>query len=96
MMGKVRAWEAQILRFTFRARMFLDECWVNYMIRTAKSLCIKLKRMGLPLLTENDGQNLDDFELGYQGRRPNHEGFALDFWDGGLRRGGGAEICGRW
>ena len=51
-LNKVRAWEAKILRLTFRARMIPSESLVNYTIRTAKSLRIKWKRMDLPLLNE--------------------------------------------
>ena len=73
MLSKVRPWEAKILRLTFRARMSPSESRVNYRIGTAKSLRIKWKKMGLPLLTEkNSRQNLDDFGC------PNHEGIALD------------------
>ena len=37
MINKVRAWEAKILRLTFRARMMLDETWVGYRMRTSTS-----------------------------------------------------------
>ena len=52
MLNEVLAWEAKISRLTFRARMIPGEIWVNHRIRTAKSLCIKWKKMGLPLLVE--------------------------------------------
>ena len=52
MLSNVRAWDAKILRLTLRARMLPDEGWENYRIRTAKSLRIERKKVGLPLLTE--------------------------------------------
>ena len=52
MLSKVRAWEAKTLRLTFRARMLPDEGWVNHRIRTAESLRINWKKMGLPTLVE--------------------------------------------
>ena len=57
-LSKARAWEAQILRLTFRACMFPHEGCVNYRIRTARSLRIKWKKMGLPLLTEKIVDNI--------------------------------------
>ena len=36
MINNVRAWEAKILRLTFRPRMKPDETWVGYRARTAK------------------------------------------------------------
>ena len=65
MLNKVRAWEAKILRLTFCARMVPGECCVNFRVGTAKSLCIKWKRMGLPLFDRKCGQMLDHHELGY-------------------------------
>ena len=58
--------------------MVPDESWVTCRIRTAQTLRTKLKKMGLPLLTEkNCRQNLDDLELGYLWwRRLYHEGTA--------------------
>ena len=54
MIDKVRVWEAQILRFTFRPRMRPDETWVSYKIRTSRSMRISWGKMGLPLLTEKN------------------------------------------
>ena len=44
--------EATILRLTFRARMNTGGNWVNHRKRTAHSLRVKWKKVGLPLLTE--------------------------------------------
>ena len=52
MINKVRTWEAQILRLTFRPRMRPDETWVTYKLRTSRFMRISWKKMGLPLLTE--------------------------------------------
>ena len=49
MINKVRAWEAQILRLTFRPRMRLDETWVGCKIRTS-FLRNSWRKMGLPFL----------------------------------------------
>ena len=35
MITKVRAWESQILRLTFRPRRMVDETWVTFKIRTS-------------------------------------------------------------
>ena len=52
MMNKVRAWEANILRLTFRPRMRPDETWVGYRTRTSLFLRNTWKKMCLTLLTE--------------------------------------------
>ena len=38
LINKVRAWEAKILRLTFRPRMKQDETWVGYRTRTVRLL----------------------------------------------------------
>ena len=48
MINKVRAWESQILRLTFRR----DETWVGCKIRTSRFMSLCWRKMGLPLLTE--------------------------------------------
>ena len=50
--NKVRAWEAQILRLTFRPCMRPDETWVTCRIRTSRSMRTSWKKMDLPLLAE--------------------------------------------
>ena len=52
MINKVRAWEAKILRFTFRPRMKPDETWVGFWEVAAQTLRTSLRKMGLLLLTE--------------------------------------------
>ena len=52
MLTKVLAWKANILHLTFCARKNSGESGVNCRIRTAHSLRIKWKKMGLLLLTE--------------------------------------------
>ena len=52
MIDKVRAWEAQILRLTFRPCMKPDENWVGHTKRNAQSLRKSWRKMGLLLLTE--------------------------------------------
>ena len=49
----VRAWEAKILRLTFRPGRKLDETWVGYKISTSRALRKSWRKVGLPLLTEN-------------------------------------------
>ena len=51
--NKVRAWESQILRFTFRPRRMPDESWVTYKIRTSRFMRICWRKVGLPLLSHN-------------------------------------------
>ena len=50
--NNVRAWEAKILRFTFKPRMKPGETWVGYRKKTAQSLRTSWRKMCLPLLTE--------------------------------------------
>ena len=52
MINKVRVWESQILRPTFRHRMRTDETWVGHKIRTSRFMRLCWRKMGLPLLTE--------------------------------------------
>ena len=52
MIHQVRAWEAQILRLTFRPRMKPNETWVTCRIRTSRSMRTSWKKMSLSLLTE--------------------------------------------
>ena len=49
--NKVRAWESQILRLTFRPRKMPDESWVTNKIRTSRFVRICWRKMGLPLLS---------------------------------------------
>ena len=58
MLDKVRAWRAIILRLTFRARMYAGESWVGYRERTAYSLRIKWRKMGLPTMAEEVGDKI--------------------------------------
>ena len=48
--NKVRAWEGQILRLTFRPLMRPDETWVGYKIRTSRFMRVCWRKMGPPLL----------------------------------------------
>ena len=52
MVHKVRTWEAIVLRLTFRPRMKPGETWVGYRKRTAQSLRLSWRKMGLLLPTE--------------------------------------------
>ena len=52
MITKMRAWESQILRLTFRPHRMVDETWVTHKIRTSRFVGTCWKKMGLPLLTE--------------------------------------------
>ena len=55
MIDKVRAWEAKILRFTFRPRMGpRKKHGVGYRNRTAQSFRKSWRKMGLPLLTKKN------------------------------------------
>ena len=48
MINKVRAWEANIRRLTFRPRFKPDETWIGYQRRTAQSLRKSWRKMGFP------------------------------------------------
>ena len=52
MLDKVRAWEAKILRLTFRAGMYAGGTWVGYRKRTTYSLRIRWRKMGLRTMVE--------------------------------------------
>ena len=49
---KMRTWEAQILRLTFRPRRRPHETWEGYKTRTSRFMRVCWRKMGLPLLTE--------------------------------------------
>ena len=46
MLAKARAWEAKLLR------LYADDRWIGYKQRTALSLRIKWRKLGLPTLVE--------------------------------------------
>ena len=52
MIIKVRAWESQILRLTFRPRRMPDETSVTYKIRTSRFTRLCWRKVGLPPLKE--------------------------------------------
>ena len=52
MINKVRAWEGQISRLTFRPRMRPDETWVGYKLRTSRFIRVCWRKVGLPQMTE--------------------------------------------
>ena len=58
MINKVRPWESQILRLTFRPRRMPDDTWVIYKIRTSRFMSFCWRKMGLPLLTEKIANNI--------------------------------------
>ena len=58
MINKVRAWEAKILRLTFRPRMKPGETSVGCRKRTAQTLRTSWRKMGLPLLTDKIASKL--------------------------------------
>ena len=71
MMNKIRAWEAKILRLTFRLCMKPGETWVGYRKSTAQSLRISWRKMGLPLLTYKKRVKSGCYDLVcLRGRRP--------------------------
>ena len=64
MINKVRAWEAKIVRLTFRPRFKPDETWIGYQRRTAV-VTEKLKEEGLAAVDqENCEQHLDHYDVG--------------------------------
>ena len=58
MLGKVRAWEAEMLRLALRPEMHARERWVGYRKRTAKSMRMKLRQMGLPTMANRIVDNI--------------------------------------
>ena len=58
MLDKVRAEEANILRLTFRARMYAGYSSVGHRQRTAHSLRIEWRKMGLPTMAEKVGDKI--------------------------------------
>ena len=64
MINKVRAWEAQKLRLTYRSRMKPDETWVTYIIRTSRSMRTSWKNRHAAVDRENCEHNLDDNDVG--------------------------------
>ena len=64
MMNKVRAWEENVLRLTFRPRMRSDETWVGYRTRTSRFLRNTWKKMSHVVDRVNCEQNLDYYDAG--------------------------------
>ena len=65
MINKVRAWEAQILRLTFRPRMRLDETWVANKNKNVAVLTEQLEEDGSTAADrKNRERNVDYYDVG--------------------------------
>ena len=58
MINKVRAWESQILRLTFRPRRMPGESWVTCKVRTPRFMRVCWRKMGMPLQSEKIGKKI--------------------------------------